>query len=116
MTPTANKEPCRFCLNAYSDPEGELTPDNDLSYSTIGQSNSGYRLMLGCGGREPLRILSGVWKQYPVTSKSYDGISGTWSDVAVYYPKFCPECGRELKEFEIVDYKDTGSHFARGEA
>lgn len=47
MTPTENKEPCRFCLNAYSDPEGELTPDNDLSYSTIGQSNSGYRLMLG---------------------------------------------------------------------
>lgn len=49
MTPTENKKPCRFCLNAYSDPEGELTPDNDLSYSTIGFSVRGHRLMLGCG-------------------------------------------------------------------
>ena len=101
MTPTVNKEPCRFCLNAHSDPEGELTPDNDLSYSTIGFSNAGHRLMLGCGDGKPLRIIAGQWKQYPTNSKSYDGISGTWTDVAVYYPKFCPECGRLLDEYQI---------------
>lgn len=113
MTPTANKEPCRFCLNAYSDPEGELTPDNDLSYSTIGFSVKGHRLMLGCGNHEPLRIVASDWKQYPAKSKSYDGISGGWTDVAIYYPKFCPECGRKLEEFEIVNINGRGSSYKR---
>lgn len=73
-----SKEPCWFCLHAYSDLEGELTPDNDLGYHTVGWSCSGHRIMIGCGGTEPMRILSGVWNQYSAHSPSYDGISGQW--------------------------------------
>ena len=37
--------PCQMCLNARVDESGELTDDNDLSYTSVGSVDDGYRIM-----------------------------------------------------------------------
>lgn len=75
---------CRFCLNAFVDKT--LTPDNDLSYLSIGFCERGRSMCIRSGDGRPTLIL---------VSEAVNGIN---VDVAVYKPKFCPECGRELLE------------------
>jgi hypothetical protein len=48
-----------------------------------------HRLYLNSGGGEAVNIE--VCELY----------NGRWHTVGKYYPKFCPECGRSLLEYEI---------------
>lgn len=79
---------CHMCFNARLD--DELTDDNDLSYHSIGTSVEGNRLMIASGDGEPLRILL----------EEYNEGYG-WYTIGKYYPKFCPNCGREIVEYNI---------------
>lgn len=75
---------CSFCVNAACD--GVLTPENDLSYMSIGCAADGFSVFLRSGGGRSTQIL-------------FEQRSGRfWGLRAFYYPKFCPECGRRLTE------------------
>ena len=87
------KEPCNFCDNAFFN--NELTDDNDFSSFTIGSSLSDNRLMLSVGAGKPLRI----------TSEHYDYEYRGWIFNSAYYPKFCPECGRQIIEYQREEVK-----------
>lgn len=81
----AGKCPCRMCNNARVD--DELTEDNDLSYFSVGKCEKPFRIQLASGDGKPVRLL-------------FEFLFGKrWSTVAVYYPKHCPNCGRELLEY-----------------
>jgi ribosomal protein L33 len=67
----------------------ELTEDTDFSSSCLGRSTNGYRIMFSSGNRKPPRI----------EIEQYDSNCG-WFKIALYYPKFCPNCGREIKEYD----------------
>lgn len=93
---------CHVCFNARvcppsDDPyEDVLTDENDLSYIGVGDSGrtiKGRRIMIGSGGGKPLRIQFDEWIE---SVKE-------WHTTAEYYPKFCPECGRRLDEYEELE-------------
>lgn len=75
---------CTYCKNAHTDER--LTNDTDLSYMSIGDPDyeDGYRAYLRTGDNRPTALL---------VEKKNDLI---WA----YYPYFCPNCGRVLKENE----------------
>lgn len=92
---------CPFCFNAYVDanlPKTEeeeyfgtdLTDDNDGSSHGIGHAVSGYQVYFNSGMGVPCNIELCHW---------HEGYG--WSHVAKYYPKYCPECGRKLDEYEV---------------
>lgn len=94
---------CNFCFNAYVDsklPEteddvyfgNELTDDNDGSSATIGKSANNFQMYFNSGMGKPCNIEVCTWLE------NYG-----WSHVSVYYPKFCPECGRNLDEYTISE-------------
>ena len=56
----------------------------------VGDCDLGYRIMLSSGYGRSTRIEFGVW----------DSINKIWKDVGTYYPKFCPNCGRLLYEYD----------------
>ena len=65
-----------------------LTDDNDYSAMSIGDSSNGYRMMFCSGwGRQP-RIETEKWDE-----------KAGWHKIGQYFPKFCPECGREIVEY-----------------
>ena len=76
---------CGMCINEYTDPE--LNSDNDLSYISIREHEKGYRALLRSGDGRPTAILFEKWT---------DGAG--WTTIGHYQPKYCPNCGRELKE------------------
>ena len=92
---------CKYCFNAriYKPTDEELmdpytTPlddDTDLSSCTIGASCEDVRLMITSGGGEPVRI---------ELDKFLNNIK-EWHTFGKYYPKYCPECGRRLNEYEV---------------
>lgn len=65
---------CRFCCR-----------DENFAYFVIGDMGKGSRLLMRSGGDTPLIILSEKRSQ------------NRWHTLAVYTPKFCPECGRKLE-------------------
>lgn len=79
--------PCGMCLNGRIDED--LTDDNDLSSFSIGKSQEGFRIMYTAGDGKPPRIEVQTWDE-----------KVGWYNVGIYYPKFCPNCGREIKEYE----------------
>jgi len=79
---------CGYCNNAKVD--SRLSDDNDYSASCIGGGEDDYRLMLLSGNNRPLRLVSEKWR------------GGGWGKLTEYFPKYCPECGRE-----IVEYKES---------
>ena len=81
-------KPCRMCLNARVD--DELTDSCDLSYITIGDCGKGFRIMIASGDGKPVRIL--------FEHRFGDGI---WHLVGIYYPSYCPNCGRKLSEYDV---------------
>jgi hypothetical protein len=81
-------QPCRFCLDASCDPEGELTTENDYSSLPVGKVIRGYRMSIDVGCGKPLRIRIEHWNSHMQQNVL----------VGCYRPKFCPECGRKLVE------------------
>ena len=90
---------CKYCFNArvYEPTEEELldpfssilTDENDFSSRSIGYCDKENRIMVSTGNGEPVRIEVERW--IPQRSE--------WGIVGKYYPKFCPECGRKLNEY-----------------
>ena len=81
------KEPCSFCNNHLVD--SDLDSDNDYSAIIIGNMPRYSRLMFVSGG-------------YTVVPRiefdEYNDTYGKWDTNGCYYPKFCPECGRQITE------------------
>lgn len=87
-----DKAPCPLCDNARAN--GELTDRNDLHYITVGDSEGGFRVMVGAGWGRPMRILFEQRRRvHPNRNEE------AWMTVGIYEPKFCPNCGRELREY-----------------
>jgi hypothetical protein len=95
---------CQFCFNAYvyakvsKDDSIDyfdtgLDDSNDFSSATIGASESGIQMYFNAGAGKPCEIEVLKWNE---SRKQWDTVAG-------YYPKFCPECGRELDEYAIGD-------------
>ena len=82
---TAGKCPCCMCNNARVD--DKLTEDDNLSYLAVEESVRPFRILFASGCGEPFRLLVQFL------------IDGQWSAAAVYYPRYCPNCGRELLEY-----------------
>lgn len=93
---------CKHCFNARvyepTDEERmnpfatELTDDNDSSSISIGKSSMGTRFMISSGHGEPVRIELDKFLE----------LRQEWVTVGQYYPKYCPECGRRLNEYDEV--------------
>ena len=94
---------CNFCFNAHvyaSMPKTveeecfgtDLTDSNDWSSSTVGCHADNYQIYINAGNGKPVNIETCEWAP-----------DGRWRTVAIYYPKYCPECGRQLLEYEITE-------------
>lgn len=81
------KKACFFCDNAIINPE--LDSNSDYACKVIGDMPDRYRLCLCTGFGKPTRI------EYDVFNDQY----GMWCTHGVYYPKYCPECGRKIYEY-----------------
>lgn len=86
--PMKFKEPCYLCDNARLN--NELEDDNDFTSSCIGSFSHDCRIMLSSGSGKPLRIEIAKWSDK----------TQQWVDIGIYYPKYCPECGREIGEYK----------------
>lgn len=100
---TVEKQYCRFCFNSriYQPAVDELidphitplTDENDFSSRSVGEihpKDNKRSIMINSGGGKPLTIEFREWFDY----------SKCWITVGEYYPKYCPECGRKLNEYE----------------
>ena len=93
---------CKYCFNArvykptdeeLMDPFAtELTDENDSSSCSVGNSSAGTRFMITSGHGEPVRIEIDKFLE----------LRQAWVTVGKYYPKYCPECGRRLDEYDKV--------------
>ena len=80
---------CHFCSNAHVD--GYLNHDTDFFSATMGHADKGFQIMLNSGNHRPNHIEFNQWNEEVKR----------WITVGIYYPKFCPECGRELSVYRI---------------
>lgn len=74
---------CWVCLDASLDPELEGC---DLSYHGVGNAEQCHRIIIRSGAGKPMAIMFEEWS------------GKQWNAVGIYEPKFCPVCGRKLKE------------------
>lgn len=99
--PAPKKEYCKYCFNArvyepseeeMMDPfNTELTDENDSSSHGVGRcAGTTRRFMISSGYGRPLRIEMDQWLE----------ARQEWLTVGEYLPKYCPECGRRLDEYE----------------
>ena len=100
LTSYENKKYCNFCFNSrvYEPTEEELenpfatefTDENDFSSISVGYSCNGHNLYLSSGAGKPMRF----------EVLAYNEKIRENQVVGLYSPKFCPECGRALTEYE----------------
>lgn len=83
----AKVDNCRWCNSYRIDPD--LNPDNDFHAGCIGTTTDKNQIMMCSGYNEAPRIEFNRWN--PSDQR--------WHTVGIYYPKFCPECGREISEW-----------------
>ena len=71
-----------------------LTDNNDFSSHGVGHSPTPcrYDMMLNAGNGVPVNI----------EVRYHDNTHG-WCTIMKYCPKYCPECGRRLNEYEEVE-------------
>lgn len=88
---------CRFCFNSriYEEPEDDwfgdpLTDENDSCSITVGRAGKNRCIYISSGHGEPTRIEFDEWSDE----------CQRWFTSARYYPKYCPECGRKIDEYE----------------
>ena len=83
---------CKFCGNNRTNSEWELD-EEQVSYAmTIGASENGYRVMYNKVPYRPLEIIFDVWRENLNPTQ--------WVQVGSYFPKYCPECGRKIDEYD----------------
>lgn len=80
---------CEYCNNATVD--SSLSSNNDLSYFSIGHIEKGYSLYFRSGANRFTGIDISHWFAHNACSIT----------IGYYVPKYCPECGRYLKENEF---------------
>ena len=93
---------CKFCFNARiykptdeerMDPYStELTDENDFSSCSVGHCYDKHRRFM---------ISSGNGMLVKLEFEMFDNSNRGWYPLGVYYPKFCPECGRKLSEHDV---------------
>lgn len=91
---------CKYCFNAHvwaKIPKNEedyfdngLDDSNDFSSHGIGHTDKEHIMYFNSGAGKPCNIE--IMKL---------GKDNQWHTIGEYFPKFCPECGRELNEYEI---------------
>ena len=91
---------CKFCFNSriYEETEDDwfsnpLTDENDSCSIGVGDSCTDRRIHISSGYGEPTRIEFDEW---------FKDLQ-RWITTAKYYPKYCPECGRKIDEYERSD-------------
>ena len=87
-----NKSGCRFCQNNRTNPEWELSEEQCSYAMTVGKFEKGHRIMLNKQPYQPLCIEFDFWRD--------DFKLQQYQLVGYYYPKFYPECGRKINEYD----------------
>ena len=83
---------CRFCDNHMVNHDLDLTEEQDFYAITVGKYEKGHRIMFHKQPYQPLCIDIEYWNENLKTPQ--------WQLVGYYYPKFCPECGRKIDEYD----------------
>ena len=89
MKNNIKKDVCQFCYNCNVDKE--LSPNNDLSYCSLGQTLYGFNMCIRSGGNRKTAIIV-----YRLNEKRKEN-----EMVGIYVMNYCPECGRKLTENKI---------------
>lgn len=93
---------CKYCFNAriYEPTEEDillgniLDDNNDSSSHVVGENMRPYRsIMINSGNGKPLNIEFLEWAS----------TRERWETVGEYHPKYCPECGRRLNEYDVSE-------------
>lgn len=87
-------EDCDFCRNAFT---SDIEPGYDSSSLSIGiVLEKGFCMFFNSSSsyEAPVNITVDVWRD----DRYYRGHKGCNVDVVKYAPKYCPECGRRIKE------------------
>lgn len=90
---TMSKKHCDFCLNAFN---SDIEQGFDSCSISVGSVSEGYRMYINSSScyQAPVHISVDTWREYAY----YRGHKGCNVDIAIYAPKYCPECGRRIKE------------------
>ena len=89
---TLLKQPCYMCDSARV--SFDLEDGCDFSAISVGDTKSRYtRFMICSGNNQPVHL----------EFEMLDDEFMRWVLYGKYYPKFCPNCGRELSEYYVED-------------
>jgi len=91
---------CRFCANNRTNLEWELDEEQVFYAMTVGMTEDGYRIMYNKKPYRPLELIFEKWN-----SKLSPTV---WQTMGVYYPKYCPECGRKIDEYDRSKFDNYG--------
>jgi hypothetical protein len=83
---------CKFCANNRTNPEWELDEEQVFYAMTVGAFEKGHRIMFNKAPYKPLEITFDWWRD--------DWKTPQYQQVGSYFPKYCPECGRKIDEYD----------------